>query len=154
MAALPGGAALSKYGNVHRTCDGVEFDSGLEAARWRELKLLSAAGEIQNPIRQPTYTLQEAFRDRNGRHYAAITYTADFEYTVGNLIVVEDVKGATTQQFALRRALFCHKFPEVDLRIMRRCQSCGGLYNHLPRMSGKWCPACVTLRRANHRVIP
>lgn len=138
---------MSKYNNVRQASDGIEFDSGLEASRWHELKLLSAAGEIQNLIRQPTYTLQEAFRDRNGRQFAAITYTADFEYTVLGLIVVEDVKGATTQQFALRRALFCHAFPSVDLRIMRKCQSCGGLYNHLPRTSGKWCPVCVRLRR-------
>ncbi len=42
----------NKYRNTKTIVDGIEFDFRKEAARYKELKLLEAAGEISNLERQ------------------------------------------------------------------------------------------------------
>lgn len=78
----------SKYLNKKTVVDGIEFDSIAESNRYKELKLLEAAGEIEGLVLQPPYALVV-----NGVLVA--TYKADFLYfdNVKGCAVVEDVKG-------------------------------------------------------------
>src|SRR4051794_28624513 len=78
--------------------DNVRFDSQAEAARYAELQLLLSGGLIRDLAIQPSYVLQPAFKDRDGRRVAAIRYVADFSYSelASGASVVEDVKSART----------------------------------------------------------
>ena len=87
----------AKYGNKKVELDGYVFDSKAEAARYQDLVLTQAAGDIDLLSCQPKFVLQEGFKDRTGKHERAITYTADFEYWEGSLHVVEDVKSSFTR---------------------------------------------------------
>lgn len=75
------------------------FDSRLENSRYIFLLAEVNAGRISGLERQVAYPLEV-----NGRHIC--TYIADFVYTRDNRIIVEDVKGFTTDVFRLKRALF------------------------------------------------
>lgn len=83
-----------------RTEDGIVFDSKKECLRYRELKLLSRAGEIKELQRQVHYPCEV-----KGHHIT--TYRADFRYfdsSTGNT-VVEDVKGVRTPEYKLKKKL-------------------------------------------------
>lgn len=109
-----------KYGAARIVVDGYRFDSQAEAARYSELQLLLSAGEIADLVLQPSYVLQQAFRDRDGRRIAAIRYVADFAYTetVTTVTVVEDVKGHSTAVYLLKAKLFRFKYPQFDYRVL------------------------------------
>lgn len=115
----------NKYRNKRTIVDGIEFDSKAEAARYKELLLLEAAGQIEDLTLQPEYELQPAFRDGRGRKHRAIKYIADFRYievidphSVQGLDVVEDTKGMRTKEFNIKEKLFRFRYPNIDLRIV------------------------------------
>ena len=64
----------SKYGAIRVEYDGHKFDSKLEAARYKQLKLMEAAGELKDLARQPRFPCEV-----NGKKIC--TYIADFRYT-------------------------------------------------------------------------
>ena len=70
---------MSKYNNKKTQIDMYVFDSTKEAKRYKELKLLEQAGEINNLELQPHFLLQESFR-KNDKTYRKIEYVADFKY--------------------------------------------------------------------------
>ena len=70
---------MNKYRNKKVQVDMYVFDSIAESKRYKELKLLERAGEIQNLELQPHFLLQESFR-KNGKTYRKIEYIADFMY--------------------------------------------------------------------------
>ena len=110
----------AKYRNRRVDVDGITFDSIAESRRWVELNLLKAAGDIDNLSLQPSFTLQCAFK-RDGKLIRAIVYRADFMYTEGDTIVVEDVKGGKATQtaaFKLKQKMFLYHYPEYELRIV------------------------------------
>lgn len=109
-----------KYGAAPIVVDGYRFDSQAEAARYAELQLELSGGQSSDLVLQPSYILQEAFRDRDGRRVAAIRYVADFAYieTATNVTVVEDVKGARTAVYLLKAKLFRFKYPQLDYRVI------------------------------------
>ncbi|MBV8661470.1 MAG: DUF1064 domain-containing protein [Hyphomicrobiales bacterium] len=74
-----------------RTVDGIVFDSGAEAKRYAELKLLERAGAIAGLELQPEFAIQI-----NGKPFCK--YAADFRYADAKTgrVVVEDVKSAPT----------------------------------------------------------
>lgn len=110
----------SKYHNHKTTCDGIVFDSKLEARRWEQLKRMLAAGEIKNLQRQPNFILQPSFKKHN-KTYRAIEYRADFQYqTQDGRTVVEDVKGIETDVFKIKRKMFEYKFPELSLVLVKK----------------------------------
>lgn len=80
------GETGEKFGNRRTVVDGIMFQSGKEAKRYRELKQNQAAGAISNLRWQVNYSL-----DVNRRRIT--TYRADFVYTENGREVVEDVKG-------------------------------------------------------------
>lgn len=108
-----------KYHNKKTVIDGITFDSKGEANRYWELKLLERAGEISNLTLQPKFTLQESFKKGKKTHQA-ITYIADFQYQENGKTVVEDFKGMETEVFRIKKKLFEKRYPQYELRIVRR----------------------------------
>jgi hypothetical protein len=99
---------------VKESVDGIEFHSKKEAKRYSQLKELERTNKIRNLVLQPRFTLQEAYKDNEGKHVRAIEYVADFMYTddLGHTIV-EDVKGFKTETYALKIKIFkklCHQY--------------------------------------------
>ncbi len=109
----------SKYRNRITHVDGYKFDSVAESVRYGELKLLERAGLISGLKVHPEYELLPPFKDRAGKYERAIKYKADFAYVERGQVVVEDVKSAATRgarDWSLRRKLFKHRYPDVELR--------------------------------------
>jgi len=97
----------NKYGAKKTIVDGIKFDSGLEARRWMQLKLLESAGHISSLRRQVVIFLQ----GRNGplltRTGRKMRLTVDFSYIdlrTGKM-VHEDAKGAPTRDYDVRRSV-------------------------------------------------
>ena len=102
----------SKYRNVPTIVDGITFDSGKEADRYQELKLLHKAGVIWDLQLQPCFQLF-AHALAGGRFVYVGEYSADFQYSTGNSEkVIEDVKSTATltEAYRLRKKLAeaCH----------------------------------------------
>lgn len=121
-AAVGAGA---KYYNRRCTVDGFDFDSQAEARRFEELKLLLAAGEVEELHVHPRYLLIPAFTDGQGKRQRAVTYTPDFDYydKRAKNYVAEEIKGGKatqTQVWRLRAKLFRYTFPRVELRVVER----------------------------------
>jgi len=109
------GLKKHKYNAKKVIVDGIKFDSGKEAERYLELKLLEKKGIISNLILQPKFLLQESF-EYKGKKERAIFYIADFEYIQNGKRIVEDVKGVKTDVYKLKRKLFLKKYPRVEFR--------------------------------------
>lgn len=88
-----------KYNNRKTEVDGFVFDSKREANRYLELKLLEAAGEIQDLILQPCFEL----RVQGGKVVGK--YFADFKYRTGMKVVIEDAKGCRTDVYRLKKKI-------------------------------------------------
>ena len=99
---------MNKYGAKKLIIDGETFDSRMEARRWRELRLIQRAGEIDGLQRQVKYVLIPAQRDGTGHVIERpVSYIADFVYRDARTgeQVVEDVKGARTKEYIIKRKL-------------------------------------------------
>ena len=109
-----------KYHNKKTVVDGITFDSRLEAARYRELKLMERAGAIQALTLQPEFELQPAFK-KNGKTYRKITYRADFSYFLvkEDKVIVEDTKGFKTDVYSLKKKLFEYRYPDLTIREVK-----------------------------------
>ena len=96
-----------KYGNrIVKDAEGVPFHSKLELARWRELKLLEAAGEIRELRRQVRVELQGRdgpVKYDGGRKAALVV---DFAYVdkAGSTVWL-DAKGYEDRLSKLKRAV-------------------------------------------------
>jgi len=103
---------------ARRTLDNIVFDSRMEMRRYKELKLLVKAKKIRNLQIQPHFLLQPAF-EKHGFTFKAIYYVADFSYydLRTKKEVVEDVKGAETKEFKLKRKMF-HFHHNMELRLI------------------------------------
>ena len=96
----------NKYGATAVVIDGQRFDSKREAARYGELKLLEAAGQITELVVHPAFPLVVLQLEPVGPPYILHTsgvYHADFQYRndLGQTIV-EDVKSKPTKTEAYR----------------------------------------------------
>jgi hypothetical protein len=109
------GVAPAKYHNKKTEIDGHKFDSKKEAAKYSELVLLQKAGEISDIKLQPSFLLQEGFRDKTGYKHRAITYIADFMvvYPDGKVVVM-DSKGMRTDVFKIKLKLFIKRYPDYE----------------------------------------
>lgn len=108
---------MQKYRNRKMRIDGETFDSRKEGRRWRELRLLEAAGEISGLQRQVKYVLIPAQREqgttgKKGGYKPGkliereCAYVADFVYqTPDGKTVVEDTKGMRTKEYIIKRKL-------------------------------------------------
>jgi hypothetical protein len=88
----------SKYRNIRTKVDGIEFASKKEAARYSELRLLERAGKISGLKLQVPYPIEI-------NHVKICTYRADFVYLTRPGLMVEDVKGAKTPLYRLKKKL-------------------------------------------------
>jgi hypothetical protein len=118
----------SKYKNTKTVVCNIKFDSKKEAARYEELLLLLAAGEISNLKLQETFVLHKAFTTPTGHRVQAITYTPDFTYTKyhfclgGEKIdavinIVEDVKASKKFQdpvYRMKKKMFLDVYPQYE----------------------------------------
>lgn len=102
----------SKYNSMKARTDGYLFDSKRELARYLELKLAVASGDISGLEVKPRFYFKCAERGdlvRTSERYPRgrrVYYEADFAYWAGvRGRVVEDVKGVDTEVSALKRAL-------------------------------------------------
>ena len=109
---------MNKYRNKKIQVDMYVFDSIQESRRYKELKLLERAGEIQNLELQPHFLLQDSFR-KNGKTIRKIEYIADFKYIENGKTIVEDVKGIQTEVFKIKHKIFEKIYPELELRIIK-----------------------------------
>jgi len=96
-----------------RTYNGIVFDSKAEMKRYIELKALEIAGEIKQLTLQPEYILQESF-EYNKKKYRDIKYQADFVYTKGKDVIVEDVKGKKTKEYMIKKKLLLKRYPTIN----------------------------------------
>ncbi len=91
--------ARNKYGNEPTALDGKRYASKAEARRAGELALLQRGGQISGLVTQPRFPIVV-----NGQ--LVCTYVGDFAYrTKAGAEVVEDVKGAETDVFKIKRKL-------------------------------------------------
>ena len=109
---------MNKYRNKKVIVDDYIFDSIQESKRYKELKLLLRAGQIQNLELQPHFLLQEGFK-KNNKIYRKIEYIADFKYIENGKTIVEDVKGIQTDVFKIKHKLFEKIYPDLELRIIK-----------------------------------
>ena len=109
---------MNKYRNKKVIVDDYIFDSIQESRRYKELKILLKAGQIQNLELQPHFLLQESFR-KNGKTYRKIEDIADFKYKEKGKTIIEDVKGIQTDVFKLKHKIFEKQYPELELRIIK-----------------------------------
>lgn len=102
----------TKYNNKKITVDGQKFDSKKEANRYKELKLLEKAGEIQDLRTQVKFVLIPSQRDEETGKVVEreCSYKADFVYNEGEKTVVEDVKGFPTKEYIIKRKLMLEKY--------------------------------------------
>ena len=111
-------SAGGKYNNSKVEVDGYTFDSMAEYRRYVELKMLAQAGTITELVVHPSYELQPAFRTADGKRERAICYEGDFEYVENGRLIVEDVKGAETDVWKLKRKMFLANYPTAHLRVI------------------------------------
>lgn len=109
----------NKFKNTRVQIDNIWFDSLAESRRYQELKLLEHAGAIKALQVHPTYELQPAFKDRDGKKQRAITYVADFSYQEGGDQITEDVKGAVTKDYAIKAKLFRYRYSALVYRVLK-----------------------------------
>ena len=120
----------AKYNARRINCGGHMFDSMLECSYYNYLLGLKKAGIVKFIELQPKFLLLPAF-DKNGVHYRAIYYKADFRVTYFNkdktprskrnekeYVEIVDVKGFQTQVFKIKRKLFEYKYPNLSLKII------------------------------------
>jgi len=100
------GAKPSKYRNSKVTLDGETFDSHAECRRYQQLRLWASVGEISELTRQVSFVLAPA-AIVGGKPKRSLIYRADFQYIDHGTkeLVVEDVKGALTEAYKIKRHL-------------------------------------------------
>lgn len=112
---------MSKYGNRKVFVGAMAFDSKLEARRYHELLLMQKAGIICDLKTQVPFILQPSFK-KGGETVRAITYKADFVYTVcgTGATVVEDTKGYRTDVYKIKKKLFDYKYPDLTIKEVKK----------------------------------
>lgn len=86
-----------------------------------------ASGEITKFERQVTYVLQDGFTMTNGEKILPIKYVSDYDvwYSDGTFIVY-DIKGQPDSVSLLKRKLFRHLYPDINLVFICRNLKHGG----------------------------
>ena len=97
-----------KYKNKKTVVGNETFDSGKEAARWKELCLLQQAGAISDLERQVKFVLIPSQKVNGKVVERECSYIADFVYTENGIRVVEDTKGYKTKDYIIKRKLLLH----------------------------------------------
>ncbi len=99
---------FKKYSNKKTEVDNIFFASIAESKRYLFLKNLLALNLITELELQPTFELLS----KNNKKICK--YKADFRYKFKDKIIVEDVKGALTPVYKLKRTFFLAEYPELE----------------------------------------
>lgn len=99
-----------------------QFDSMLEADRYKYLRDLEKNGAIRDLMFHKKFTLIPEFTNAIGNCIPAQTYSADFVYydNAKMMYFVEDVKGRSLfedTRFELAKALFDYKYKQKNLYV-------------------------------------
>lgn len=97
----------SKYHAKKTVADGIQFDSAKEAKRYIKLRDMQEAGEIEGLCLQVPFEILPSF-ECEGVKYRGMKYIADFVYYRDGVRVVEDVKGAKTPEYRLKKKLMAY----------------------------------------------
>ena len=104
---------MNKYNARKTIVDNIAFHSQKEANYYCELKLRRMAGDIQDFVLQPEFTLLDGFIDCTGKRQRAMKYKADFTILHNDESEeVVDVKGHKTKEYLIKKKLFLAKYPE------------------------------------------
>jgi len=106
----------SKYGNKKTKIDGYNFDSKRESLYYLKYKRQQIDGKITKLTLQPSFIIQDKFKDRDGVSHRAIKYVADFKFIEDGQIVIVDVKGFLTDIFKIKKKMFLFRYPELVFR--------------------------------------
>lgn len=108
LERLPNKSATPKQPSRKHMLDGIQFDSGIELARYEYLKQAASAGIIQDLVCHPEFELLpntpiKAIKVADLTVYpkftaSSVKYTADFAYHWHGYRIVEDVKGETRRK--------------------------------------------------------
>lgn len=109
----------NKYHAKKTIAFGMQFDSKKEARRYQELKIMEAAGQIEDLKTQVKFTLLPAQREpdtvgpKGGKIRGKVierevAYIADFVYVENGQLVVEDTKGMKTPEYVIKRKLLLY----------------------------------------------
>ena len=102
----------NKYYSQKVTYDGHTFDSKKEMQRYYELKLMERAGVISDLKLQVPFELIPSQYINKKCVERGVNYIADFVYTEGGKMIVEDVKGYKKGQayaiFSVKRKLMLY----------------------------------------------
>lgn len=104
----------NKYRAAKTVVDGITFASRKEAGRYKELKILQAAGIISGLRMQVPYLLIDNQRRGGKLVERKCVYVADFVYMLNGEEVVEDVKGIRTDAYRIKRKLMLERY---DIQI-------------------------------------
>lgn len=97
----------SKYHAKKTVVDGIQFDSAKEAKRYTKLRDMQEAGEIEGLCLQVPFEILPSF-ECEGVKYRGMKYIADFVYYRDGVRVVEDVKGAKTPEYRMKKKLMAY----------------------------------------------
>jgi hypothetical protein len=100
----------SKYHNVKVEVDGIKFDSGREAKRYKALKELQRLGIVSELRLQVSYELCPAqyvqgFNSKQICARRSMKYIADFVYIRDGVEIVEDSKGMRLKEYIQKKNL-------------------------------------------------
>lgn len=113
---------LHKFNAKRKAVGDIEFHSSTEATAYQILKSWESAGAITDLRLQPVFTLQERFRDSDGKTVPGIRYTADFQFfdVLENRTRYIDVKGFETPAFKRAMRLMKNRYPAVTIELWDR----------------------------------
>lgn len=109
-----------KYSNERIVdADGLKFDSKAEHKRWHHLVLMQRAKQIKGLERQVVYVLAPGVTIA-GKKRPPLRYIADMRYVeIGTgETIVEDVKGAVTPEYRIKRHLMA-SVHGIEIREIR-----------------------------------
>lgn len=104
---------MNKYRNIKTEVDGILFHSKKEAMRYGILKMLERGGAISELKMQVAFELIPSIIIQ-GKKKPALRYIADFTYVENGKWIVEDVKGALTDVYKIKRHLMKY-FRNIDI---------------------------------------
>lgn len=107
-----------KYGNHRVNIEGMRFDSEAEFRRWNELRTMELCGEIKDLRRQVPFELIPNVKKKDGHIVRKVVYFADFVYKENGETVVEDVKGAVTDVYKIKKKLMLWRYG-IEIKEVR-----------------------------------
>ncbi len=106
---------VNKYRNKKCSFGGHNFDSKKERDHYIYLLSEKQAGKIKDLELQPSYLLQDGFKDNQGKKHQPIQYIADFTYSKDGITYVIDVKGMLTTDYRIKKKLFLYIWRNSNL---------------------------------------